>query len=76
MKGEKIASLGLRIRKGYTYHGICVNVNGDMTPFQYINPCGIENQKMTSLKQQGCELSPAQLSEFISKNLNKAIIGL
>ena len=74
VKGEKIASLGLRIRKGYTYHGICVNVNGDLTPFQYINPCGIENQKMTSLKKQGCQLSPVQLSELISNKLNNALI--
>lgn len=53
----KVASLGLRIRKGFTYHGICLNVNGDLKPFSYINPCGIAGQAMTSLQQLGCELS-------------------
>lgn len=39
--GEKIASLGLRIRKGCSYHGLNFNVDMDMTPWQKINPCGL-----------------------------------
>ena len=47
---EKIASIGLRVSRGYTYHGIAINVDMDLKPFNYINPCGYENLKMTQLK--------------------------
>ena len=39
--GKKIASLGLRIRKGCSYHGLNFNINMDMSPWQRINPCGL-----------------------------------
>jgi lipoyl(octanoyl) transferase len=47
--GAKILSLGLRIRKGCSYHGIALNVNMDLTPFDYINPCGMQQLKMTQI---------------------------
>lgn len=43
----KIASLGLRVRKGCTYHGLALNVNMDLTPFTRINPCGYQGLLMT-----------------------------
>ena len=46
---EKIASLGLRVRNGYTYHGFSLNVDMDLTPFGYINPCGFQGMKMCQL---------------------------
>ena len=52
VNNKKIASIGLRVSKGYTYHGISLNVDMDLTPFNYINPCGHQNLKMTSLKQE------------------------
>ncbi|WP_440683141.1 lipoyl(octanoyl) transferase LipB [Cysteiniphilum halobium] len=45
----KIASLGLRVKKGLTYHGLAINVNMDLTPFSYINPCGYQGLKMTQI---------------------------
>lgn len=45
----KIASIGLRVRKNCSYHGIALNVKMDLTPFSYINPCGFENMKMTQV---------------------------
>jgi lipoyl(octanoyl) transferase len=48
--GKKIASIGLRISKGKTYHGISINVNMDLTPFSYINPCGYEGLEVTQIK--------------------------
>ena len=47
---KKIASIGLRISKGKTYHGISINVDMDLTPFSYINPCGYEGLKVTQIK--------------------------
>jgi lipoyl(octanoyl) transferase len=48
---KKIASIGLRISKGKTYHGISINVDMDLTPFSYINPCGYEGLQVTQIKE-------------------------
>ncbi|MCK2183452.1 lipoyl(octanoyl) transferase LipB [Halomonas sp. YJPS3-2] len=45
----KIASLGLRIRRGASFHGIALNVDGDLSPFDRINPCGYAGLAMTRL---------------------------
>ncbi|QRN41658.1 MAG: lipoyl(octanoyl) transferase LipB [Neisseriaceae bacterium] len=47
---QKIASLGLRIRNNGTYHGLSLNVDMDLNPFDYINPCGYNGLKMTQIK--------------------------
>ena len=46
---KKIASIGLRISKGRTYHGISLNVDMDLTPFSLINPCGYEGLEVTQI---------------------------
>ena len=48
---KKIASIGLRISKGKTYHGISINVDVDLTPFGYINPCGYQGLEVTQIKE-------------------------
>ena len=48
--GRKIASLGLRIRNGRSYHGLSLNVEMDLTPFNRINPCGYAGMQMAQLK--------------------------
>ncbi|RUR32882.1 lipoyl(octanoyl) transferase LipB [Vreelandella andesensis] len=45
----KIASLGLRIRRGASYHGVALNVDGDLSPFGRINPCGYAGMQVTRL---------------------------
>lgn len=47
--GEKIASLGLRVRRGCSYHGLALNVEMDLEPFERINPCGYEGLRVTSM---------------------------
>ncbi len=49
VKQKKICSLGLRIHKGCSFHGLALNINMDLTPFQRINPCGYAGMKMTQL---------------------------
>lgn len=49
--GNKIASLGLKIRKQKSYHGLALNVDMDISPFQAINPCGLLGMQMTQLKE-------------------------
>ena len=47
--GVKIASIGLRVRRGKTFHGLAFNVNMDLEPFQRINPCGLQGLQVTDL---------------------------
>jgi lipoyl(octanoyl) transferase len=50
--GAKIAQLGLRVRRGCSFHGLSLNVDMDMEPFLRINPCGHAGMQVTSLRQQ------------------------
>lgn len=53
--GRKIASLGLRVRRGCCYHGLSLNVNPDLAAFAAINPCGYAGLEVTSLVELGVE---------------------
>jgi lipoyl(octanoyl) transferase len=50
IENKKICSIGLRVRKGCCYHGIALNIDMDLTPFQFINPCGFQGLQMTQLR--------------------------
>jgi lipoyl(octanoyl) transferase len=50
VNGKKIASLGLKIKNGYSYHGLSLNIDMDLTPFSWIDPCGYHGLEMTQLK--------------------------
>ena len=50
---QKICSLGLRIRRGCSYHGLAFNINMDLEPFSRINPCGLQNIKIVQLSDLG-----------------------
>ena len=51
--GAKLASVGIRVRRGASYHGIALNVDMNLEPFQRINPCGYEGLSMTQLAALG-----------------------
>ncbi|MGI9234158.1 MAG: lipoyl(octanoyl) transferase LipB [Woeseiaceae bacterium] len=53
---DKLASVGLRIRRGCSFHGMALNVDVDLEPFSRINPCGYAELRMTDLRRLGCEL--------------------
>lgn len=53
----KIASLGLRVRRGCSFHGLALNVDMDMTPFLSINPCGYAGMRMTQVRNEGSALT-------------------
>jgi len=59
--GKKICSLGLRIRKGCSFHGLALNIDMDLTPFQRINPCGYAGLEMTQVSDF---IAPVALSEL------------
>jgi lipoyl(octanoyl) transferase len=66
---KKIGSVGLRIRKGYSYHGLALNVSMDLAPFSRINPCGFSGLQMTQLREWGIELSVKECGEELSRLL-------
>lgn len=49
--GRKIASLGLKVSRGCTYHGVAINVDMDLSPFSRINPCGLQGMKMAQVSE-------------------------
>ncbi|MFN3236663.1 MAG: lipoyl(octanoyl) transferase LipB [Pseudomonadales bacterium] len=59
---QKIAALGLRVRKGCSYHGFSLNVDMDLAPFTAINPCGYQGLEVTSLKKLGKNTSMPELA--------------
>ena len=58
--GRKIGALGLRVRKGRSYHGLSLNVDMDIAPFAGINPCGHEGLEVVDLKTLGMLMTVAQ----------------
>ena len=62
---KKIASIGLRISKGKSYHGISVNFDMDLSPFKQINPCGYEELEVTQIKDLNKHVSKLQLEKMV-----------
>ena len=69
VRGEKIASLGLRIQKGCCYHGLALNVDLDLTPFQFINPCGYAGLAVTRTADLGIEAPLETLERSLVEHL-------
>lgn len=71
---SKIASLGLRVRRGCSFHGLALNVNMDLSPFLRINPCGYAGMNMVQTKElkgpQNLETAGAGLVKHMIKKLN------
>jgi lipoyl(octanoyl) transferase len=68
--GRKIASLGLRVRRGCTYHGLALNVSNDLEPFRRINPCGHPGLEVTSTQLLGITESRETLATDLVKRLS------
>ncbi len=66
---KKIASLGLRISRSCSYHGLALNVDNKLAPFDDINPCGYRGLSMSSLLQLGCSSSAATEAEALVQQL-------
>ena len=66
---KKIASIGLRISKNKTYHGVSINFDMDLKPFTYINPCGYEGLEVTQIKDLNRNISKLQLEELVIEKL-------
>ncbi len=71
--GRKLASLGLRIRRGCSYHGLAFNINMDLEPFSRINPCGFEDLEVTQLKDLGGPSDPERVAVELEPYLLKRL---
>ena len=65
----KIASLGLKIKKGCSYHGLALNVDMDLSPFDNINPCGYEGLRVTQCIELGMTVQLEELQAELTQNL-------
>ncbi len=69
----KIAALGLRIRRGCSYHGLAVNIAMDLAPFQRINPCGYAGMPVTDLASLGVDCPMAAAFDGLTARLRAGL---
>ena len=76
VENQKLGSVGIAIRKGISFHGLALNVNLDLTPFTWIQPCGLQGVQMTSMaKELSGEVSMSKVRDVI-KNQFEAIFNV
>ncbi len=68
---KKIASIGLRFSKGFSYHGISINVDMNLQPFQSINPCGYHGLEVTQIKDFYSNISLEKVKLVVQDQINK-----
>jgi lipoyl(octanoyl) transferase len=68
--GSKLASVGMRIRRGSSYHGLALNVDMDLAPFARINPCGMAGMRVTQLSQLGVPGTVETVGEAVGQWLS------
>ena len=69
VNNAKIAALGLRVRKGCCFHGLALNVDMDLTPYEGINPCGYEGLQVTQLSDFVSDISIEQVAQHLQQQL-------
>lgn len=67
--GDKVAALGLRVSRGCSYHGLALNVDIDLSPFDWINPCGYQGLKVTRMRDLGITDSRDAIREKLERIL-------
>jgi len=75
VEDRKIASLGLRIRHGVSYHGVALNVSMDLEPFSRINPCGYEGLQVTQLSNLIELIDAESVSIGLSRRMRDALLA-
>lgn len=69
--GAKIAALGLRIKRGCSYHGLSLNVDMNLNPYRAINPCGYAGLAVTQLRDLGVSGDTAQVATALTRHLEE-----
>lgn len=73
---KKVASIGLRIRRGASFHGMALNVDADLEPFSRINPCGFRELEMTDLKRLGVDFTLAEAADRFLAHFGRRLFKL
>ena len=73
VEGAKLASVGIRVRRGASYHGVSINVDMDLGPFSRINPCGFEGLAMTQLAALGGPRGIAAVAGVLVPELHRSL---
>ena len=73
VEGRKIAALGLRVRRGCTFHGLALNVDMDLEPFSRIDPCGYPGLKVTQLSDLGGPTDLDQVGADLTRHLARQL---
>ena len=68
---DKVAALGLRVKNGCSYHGLSLNVDMDLTPFTWINPCGYSGLQTIQLKDFGVTEGPDEVATRLLGHLQR-----
>jgi lipoate-protein ligase B len=72
LNGDKLGSIGITVRRGVSFHGLALNVNTDMEPFGWINPCGLDRVRMTSVERfLGHAVSMDKARRVMAENLSE-----
>ena len=69
VEGRKVASVGLRVRRGGSYHGMALNIDVDLEPFSRINPCGFSDLEVTDLTAFGIKESRTEIQARVQAHL-------
>ena len=69
VNNAKISALGLRVKRGCSFHGLSINVDMDLSPFKQINPCGYEGLEVTQLKDLGVKDNLAAVEEKLLRKI-------
>ena len=72
-EARKIASVGLRLKNQCCYHGLSLNVDMDLSPFDAIDPCGYQGLEVTQTKDLGIDLSSAQIAQKLLQHLTNQL---
>ncbi|HIM39369.1 MAG TPA: lipoyl(octanoyl) transferase LipB [Methylophaga aminisulfidivorans] len=73
---RKIASLGLRVKRGACYHGVSLNIDMDLTPFSYINPCGYAGMEVIDMRSLGIDITMTEAKQqFVSAFQQQTQLG-
>ncbi|MDF2940697.1 MAG: lipB [Gammaproteobacteria bacterium] len=73
VKQCKISSIGLRVKHGRTYHGLSLNIDMDLKPFSYINPCGYQNLQMTQVSNLNPKADRLAIQASFVANFSKSL---
>ncbi len=72
---HKIAALGLKIKNGCSYHGIALNLQMDLEPFERINPCGIQGLKVTDLSKMGVAMPLDEAAQRVCQIISEMLLS-